>query len=164
MVLPTKQFCYPRHPLDLRIHIGIFTWLVALVDDEAGKDPDEWSQFVRRFHSKEEPQWSALARALDGCVRRGSTWYEPLVANFIVLSTLNFVNATTLAGSVFSSPAWSPTVGAVRWPYFFRDKDGLSEAYSFFAFPRARYPDVARYVEAVPDMIMYINNVNDVMS
>lgn len=149
--------------MDLRIYIGIFTWLVALIDDEAVKDPGEWSHFVRRFHAR-EPQSSPLARALDVYLRRVDTWYEPLVANFIVLSSLNFVNATTLAGAVFSSPAWSPTVGAVRWPYFLRDKDGISEVYSFMTFPRAHDPKVACYVEAVPDMVLYINFVNDIMS
>ncbi|KAK7963559.1 hypothetical protein PG988_010533 [Apiospora saccharicola] len=157
------RFCFPRHPLDLRIHIGIFTWLVTQVDDQAGKDPDEWGQFVSRFHAR-EPQPSPVARALDANLLGIRTWYEPLVASFIVISTLNFVNATTLEGAVFNSPNWSPTVGAVRWPYFFRDKDGLSEAYSYFTYPRSLYPDVACYVEAVPDMIMYINFVNDIMS
>ncbi|KAK8113384.1 hypothetical protein PG984_013910 [Apiospora sp. TS-2023a] len=155
--------CFPRHPLDLRIYLGIYTWLALLIDDAAVREPAEWSQFVGRFYSG-QPQPSPMARAWDVYLRRASVWYEPLVANFIVLSALNFVNSTALAGAKFGSSAWSPTAGAVRWPYFLRDKEGMSESYVWFTFPRALYPEIALCVEAIPDMGMYLNFANDITS
>ncbi|KAK6857667.1 hypothetical protein PG995_006494 [Apiospora arundinis] len=152
--------CYPRHPLEVRIYTGIYTWLAVLVDDGAKKDPREWSGFVARFPSI--PQPSPVAQAWASYIQRSYEYYDHWAASFIVTSSLNFVNASALANAEL--PHYVPTVGAKSWPYYLRDKDGLSEAYALLTFPRALYPHIACYMEALPDMIMYISFVNDIMS
>jgi hypothetical protein len=84
------------------------------------------------------------------------------VANFIITSTLNFVNATVLEGA--EVPKLKPTVGGQSWPYYLRDKTGVGEAYVWFTFPKAMVPNISLFMEAVPDMVRYIVFVNDVFS
>jgi hypothetical protein len=89
-------------------------------------------------------------------------YYSPIVANFIITSALNFVNANALEGS--EVPKLTRTVGGENWPYYLRDKDGISEAYVWLTFPKALCPDISLYMEAIPDMNKYISFTNDILS
>ncbi|KAI1260797.1 isoprenoid synthase domain-containing protein [Xylariaceae sp. FL1019] len=155
------QLCYPSHPLEIRVYTGIFTWLAVLVDDGASKDPEEWQQFLPRFYSA-CPQTSLVAQSWADCLRLSYRYYSPIVANFIITSALNFVNANALEGSEI--PRMERTRGGESWPYYLRDKDGISEAYVWLTFPDVLYPDVSCYMEAIPDMNKYISFTNDIMS
>ncbi|KAI0550933.1 isoprenoid synthase domain-containing protein [Xylaria curta] len=155
--------CYRNLPLEIRIYTGIFTWLAILVDDGANKDPEEWHQFVPRFLAGDEGQHhSDLAREWDRWLRQSYRFYSPVVANFIITSGLNFVNACALEGS--EVPKMTRTKGGESWAYYFRDKNGIAEAYSYMTFPKAICPDVACYMEAVPDMNRWICFTNDIFS
>ncbi|KUI73059.1 Trichodiene synthase [Cytospora mali] len=54
--------------------------------------------------------------------------------------------------------------GGRDWPQYFRDREGVSEAYSYFTFPKAKYPDISMFLEAIPDISRVINLANDVLS
>ncbi|KAK6064003.1 hypothetical protein SCUP234_12609 [Seiridium cupressi] len=155
------HLCYPNHPLDVRIYTGIFTWLAVLVDDEANKNPEEWQGFIYKFQSG-VLQPSILARAWADYLRLSYKFYSPIVANFIVTSALNFINANVLEG--FELPKMTRTLGGDSWPYYLRDKDGISEAYVLLTFPKELYPDVSCYMEAIADMNKYISFTNDILS
>ncbi|KUI59049.1 Trichodiene synthase [Cytospora mali] len=57
-----------------------------------------------------------------------------------------------------------PTSGGHCWPRYFREKEGIAEAYAYFTFPKAKYPDLSMFLEAIPDMSRVINMVNDILS
>ncbi|TRX90918.1 hypothetical protein FHL15_008123 [Xylaria flabelliformis] len=155
------HLCYPSHPLDVRIYTGVFTWLAVLVDDGASKDPKLWQDFMIRFQTGLE-QATSLSQAWADYLRLSYKYYSPIVANFIITSSLNFTNANALEGSEL--PRMSRTAGGKNWPYYLRDKDGISEAYVWMTFPKALYPDVSAYMEAIPDMNKYISFTNDILS
>jgi hypothetical protein len=107
-------------------------------------------------------QPTLLAQAWADYLRLSYKYYSPIVANFIVTSSLNFTNANALEGSEL--PLLSRTTGGKNWPYYLRDKDGLSEAYVWMTFPKELYPDISSYMEAIPDMNKYISFTNDILS
>ncbi|KAI0453947.1 isoprenoid synthase domain-containing protein [Xylaria acuta] len=155
--------CYANLPLEVRIYTGIFTWLGVLVDDGANKDPEEWHQFVPRFLGGGEDQHhSDVAREWDRWLRLSYRFYSPVAANFIITSGLNFVNACALEGS--EVPKMTRTKGGESWAYYIRDKNGIAEAYAWMTFPKAICPDVACYMEAMPDMNRWICFTNDILS
>ncbi|KAI1126966.1 isoprenoid synthase domain-containing protein [Nemania abortiva] len=155
------HLCYPSHPLAIRVYTGIFTWLAVLVDDGACKDPNLWQDFMIRFQTGLE-QATPLAQAWADYLRLSYQYYSPIVANFIITSSLNFTNANALEGSEL--PFMRRTTGGENWPYYLRDKDGVAEAYVWMTFPKELYPDVSSYMEAIPDMNKYISFVNDILS
>ncbi|KAI0533288.1 isoprenoid synthase domain-containing protein [Xylaria digitata] len=155
------HLCYPSHPLDVRVYTGIYTWLAVLVDDGACKDPKQWQDFMIRFQTGVN-QVTPLAQAWADYLRLSYKFYSPIVANFIITSSLNFTNANALEGSEL--PRMARTRGGENWPYYLRDKDGVSEAYVWMTFPKALYPDISSYMEAIPDMNKYISFTNDILS
>ncbi|KAI1503430.1 isoprenoid synthase domain-containing protein [Biscogniauxia marginata] len=155
------RFCYPDHPLDVRIYTGIYTWIATLVDDRANKDPEEWQHFILRFQTGAQ-QHSPLAQAWADYLRLSYKYYSPIAANFIITSSLNFTNANALEASEVLR--MTRTAGGEGWPYYLRDKDGVSEAYAWLTFPKSIYPDISRYMEAIPDMRDFISFTNDILS
>jgi hypothetical protein len=89
-------------------------------------------------------------------------YYSTAVANFIVTSSLNFVNATALEGSELQR--LTRTAGGENWPYYLRDKDGAAEAFTWLTFPKAVCPDLTMCIEAVADMNKYMCLINDILS
>ncbi|KAI0467287.1 isoprenoid synthase domain-containing protein [Xylaria cf. heliscus] len=155
--------CYANLPLEIRIYTGVFTWLAVLVDDSANEDPKEWHQFVPRFLGGDEDQHhSDVAREWDRWLRLSYQFYSPVVANFIITSSLNFANACALEGS--EMPKMTRTKGGENWAFYIRDKNGIAEAYAWMTFPKAICPDVACYMEAMPDMNRWICFTNDILS
>ncbi|KAI0396508.1 terpenoid synthase [Xylariaceae sp. FL0594] len=154
-------FCYPHHPLEVRAYVGIYTWLAIIVDDNANKDPEQWALFIFRYHTGRR-QHNVVAREFAKCLRLAYRYFDPIVANFAITATLNFVNATVLEGA--EVPKLKPTAGGQSWPYYLRDKNGVAEAYVWFTFPKAANPDISLFMEAVPDMSKYIVFVNDIYS
>lgn len=125
------------------------------------KSPDEWHDFVRRFHEGSVHP-TPLTKAWGDHLRKSYAYFSLTAANFIVNSALNFTNATALATSEL--PRMKRTAGGEGWPYYLREKDGVSEAYIWFTFPIALYPSISSFMEAIPDMTKYILLTNDILS
>lgn len=153
---------YPIHSLDLRVHIATFTWLGFVIDDSNMEISADLAQFERRVHSGEQ-QPSKLLQAFAKNLQETYRYYDPIVANFINLSALAFVNSCTIE-TRSEYQTMIPSKDAVNWPYYFRDKEGLPEVYTYFCFPRDRYPNMACFLPAVPDMCKFINLTNDILS
>lgn len=153
---------YPSHPLDVQLHIGKFTWLGFLIDDTNKCIASDLPQFQARF-STGQPQPSLLLEHFAQTLRNTYKYYDPVVANFIVLSALAFVNANTLE-TRREFQELKPLEAGASWPYYFRDKEGLPEVYAYFIFPRVLYPDIGSFLQSIPDMGRCINLTNDILS
>ena len=147
----------------MRVYIGIYTWLATTVDDEADKDPEEWQHFVTRFYSREE-QHNALARAWDDHLRLCQRHFFPKAANFIVTASLSFTNVNALAGCEVPRMARTAGIDGSTWSQYMREKEGIGEAYGWFTFPKALYPDLSEFMEVIPDIGSYVCIVNDILS
>ncbi|KAK2773008.1 hypothetical protein CKAH01_13672 [Colletotrichum kahawae] len=155
------QAYYPTHPFEVKLHIAIYSWLAIYIDDDdAGND--DLAGFQERFH-KGETQPSALLTRFAEVLYDMSKYYEPLVANFIVCSTLQFVNATLLErrGEFHGLKHCKEASG---WPDYVRDRSGVPEAYAYFIFPKEQCPNIGQYMQGIPDMMTYINYANDILS
>lgn len=153
---------YPNHPLDVQFHIGIFTWLGFLIDDTNECIASDLANFQSRFYTS-QPQPSLLLEHFARTMRNTYQYYDPIVANFIVLSALAFINANALeTRNEFQELV--PMKAGINWLYYFRDKEGLPEVYAYFVFPRMLYPDIGSFLQAIPDMGIFINLTNDILS
>jgi hypothetical protein len=152
---------YPSHPFAVKLHIAIYSWLAIYIDDDED-GTDDLAGFQTRFQ-KGEPQPSALLARFAESLQAMSTHFESLVANFIVLSSLQFVNATLLErrGEFHRLQHCREASG---WPDYVRDRSGVPEAFAYFIFPRDECPDIGAYMQGIPDMMTYINYANDVLS
>lgn len=85
------------------------------------------------------------------------------MANLIVTSTLDCATSNLLD----TRPEFQDmrvTKAGTSFPYFFRNMSGLTTAYACFSYPKMLYPDIGLFLEALPDMALYVNIVNDVLS
>jgi len=90
-------------------------------------------------------------------------FWDSTVANFIVSASLNFLTACALqARDGFTQ--MKRTKAGHNWAWFMRDKDGVGEAYAWFAFPKALCPDISQFLEMIPDLSAWIGLTNDVLS
>ncbi|KAI3393121.1 hypothetical protein diail_4720 [Diaporthe ilicicola] len=153
---------YPSHPLAVQLHIGIFTWLGFLIDDTNKCIAPDLAQFQARFYTG-GPQPSLLLDHFARTLRNTYQHYDPVIANTIVLSALAFVNSNALE-TRREFQELVPSTAAASWPYYFRDKEGLPDSYACFIFPKAMYPDIGSFLQAIPDMGRFINLTNDILS
>ncbi|KAK7730365.1 hypothetical protein SLS53_009065 [Cytospora paraplurivora] len=153
---------YAGHPIEVQVYIATFTWLVCVIDDVAASMRPELERFQERFYSNES-QPNPLLQALADVFKETYLHYENIVANFIIVSSLSFVTASVLeVRPEFEN--LKPTKGGQNWPYYVRDKGGLPEAYGYMVWPKALYPDVGQFLEAIYDIGVYINLTNDILS
>ncbi|KAG8162459.1 hypothetical protein KVR01_008224 [Diaporthe batatas] len=153
---------YPSHPPEVQLHIGVFTWLGFLIDDTNRRIASDLTHFQARFYTG-QPQPSLLLEHFARTLRNTYLYYDPVIANTIVLSALAFVNANLLE-TRREFQELVPSQAAASWPYYFRNTEGLPDTYSGFIFPRALYPDIGSFIQAIPDMGRFINLTNDILS
>ncbi|KAK6215583.1 squalene synthase [Colletotrichum tabaci] len=153
---------YPLHPFDIQVHIGLFTWLGFIIDDlnaELGSDLDNFQS--RFFRGDTQP--CVILQCFASVLRSTTDYYDPVVANLIVLSALAFVNSNAIElRREYQTIAL--TREALSWPYYFRDKEGLPEVYTYFCFYKEVCPDISRFMPAAPEMGKFINLTNDILS
>lgn len=156
------QVCFSNHPFEVRLFVGIYSWLGLLLDDEAGKSLDEFQAFHARFCAGERHPLPLLQGWAD-LMKLAFKYWDPVVANFIVSASLNFLNANVLEARGDTSRI-KRSKGGHSWAWFLRDKDGVGEAYAWFAFPKALCPDMSCFLEVIPDLSAYIGKTNDILS
>ncbi|KAJ4424663.1 hypothetical protein N0V82_000591 [Gnomoniopsis sp. IMI 355080] len=150
------------HPIEIQAYVGIYTWLAVLIDDRIGEFRAEVEGYQRRFFAGEE-QPTPLLRATAALMKETWDYWDPILANMIVTSTLDCVSSNLLD----TRPEFQDMVvtkAGVSFPYFFRNMSGLTTAYACFSYPKTLYPDMGLFLEALPDMAIYINIINDVLS
>lgn len=118
--------------------------------------------YQRRFFAGEE-QPTPLLRATAALMKETWNYWDPILANMIVTSTLDCVSSNLLDTRV-EFQEMIVTKGGISFPYYFRNMSGLTTAYACFSFPKTMYPDMGLFLEALPDMSIYVNLVNDVLS
>lgn len=153
---------YPLHPLEVQLYIAAFTWLAFIIDDTNAQLKPDLDQFQLRLISG-QPQPSKLLEAFAEVLRETARYFDAVVANFIILSALAFVNSNALE-TRSEYQIMKPSKFAINWPYYFRDKEGLAEGYLYFCFHRDLSPKICTFLPAVPDMARFINLTNDILS
>ncbi|ROT40475.1 terpenoid synthase [Sodiomyces alkalinus F11] len=156
---------HPGHPVEVQGYVGLFTWLVVQYDDIVGQSNemvDEALHFHRRFF-RGEAQPNDLLEGIAGLLREAYDHFDPVMANLLQISVLKFLTSNLLERhDGFQHMA--ATRAGEKFPDFYRDLSGMNVAYAVFCYPKALYPDVSAYLEAIPDMARFIDISNDVLS
>lgn len=153
---------YPYHPLDVKVYVAVYGWLVFIIDDKTGSIVKDVEEFQQRFFSNVSQQ-NALLELFAVTLKQTHDHYDPITARFIVLSSLAFVNICLLE-TRREYQAMSAKRGGEKLAYRFRDKEGICEVYAYFCFPKAKCPDISVFLQAIPDMCILINYINDLFS
>lgn len=94
-------------------------------------------RFLERY-CRREAQPSPLFEAWADMCRRSYEHFDPVVANLVVTSSLNFVTAGVLeARSEFARIQPTPGGAGSSWPWYLRSLDGVAEVggpFFFFLF------------------------------
>ncbi|KAI0549851.1 longiborneol synthase [Xylaria curta] len=153
------------HPVEVQAYVGLFTWLAVQYDDivgQKGQMQEEAGHFHERFfHGKAQP--NALLEGIAQIIREALEHFDPVLSTLMQTAILNFLTSNLLEQrGEFKN--LRVTKEGREFPYYFRDMSGVGIGYALFCYPKAIYPDIGRFVEAFPDMAMFINKSNDVLS
>ncbi|KAF8549268.1 terpenoid synthase [Imleria badia] len=106
-----------------------------------------------------EPQGNGVLDTFADIIRRALNLYPPVASHLIITLTLNFVTANLLEHKMRSMKIF---LAAQGYPTYQRILSGLVGAYGFMAFlPEIPLTD---YIQAIPETLLFINNVNDIFS
>lgn len=123
---------------------------------------EDASAFHERFF-RGEPQANPLLEGMAMITREAPDYFDPMVVTLLQCSMLRFVTSNLLE----QRPEFKTmpiTKSGVKFPYYFRDMAGLDICYAVLCFPKDSHPDIGQYLEAIPDMAVFINISNDVLS
>ncbi|KAF8874411.1 isoprenoid synthase domain-containing protein [Infundibulicybe gibba] len=141
-----------------QIFISLYTSFLIYLDDVFQHDITAVKEFNERFIwnlPQRDPVLNDFANLLFGL----PLYFERIVSNMIITSTLNLVTALSLE---YETQGMQLHQCATGYPTFSRIMSGASEAYGLFTFPRGL--PIQAYIQALPDLMIYINNGNDVLS
>lgn len=134
----------------MQAYVAWYSWLVTWLDDvAAGMPRADLELFQARLlggdggGAREQQQPHAVLALLADALREAPAHYDRIAANFIVTSSLAFVNACALElrPGFDSAGLRARTEGGDNWPYYLREKTGIAEAFSYLVFPKALCPD-----------------------
>lgn len=143
------------------MQITLFTIIIIAMDDPVVFD----SLATREFHQRmctgviqdEAGMLGAFTKILE------SMWdhYSGFSANTIYASALRFVNASIIENETDVTTLRSHALPFVEYK---RSMTATTEAYACFIWDKARFPDVKVYMQAIPDAMLYVSYVNDILS
>jgi Trichodiene synthase (TRI5) len=130
------------------------------VEETVAKDSPALREFQQRF-LRGQPQLDPVFAALADVLLRLWDHYQSLCANSIVSSVFQFMTYSCVEPELDRLPLIN---NAQRFPWFMRERIGISEACAFMTFPNTRKLDIMQYLRAIPDMIFWIDGANDLLS
>jgi Trichodiene synthase (TRI5) len=145
---------YPKHSFDLKVLIVICNLVIFYIDDTLSINPGPLLSFQLNSltgRPQEDPILECLAQKL---LPRMWAYFDPLAANAIVVSFLEFINGTIMEGMAKSMMPLHPR--ASTFPEYVRLKSGAPAQYAFWLFPCDKHPDIKSYLQAIPDLLAFI--------
>ncbi|OCH89694.1 terpenoid synthase [Obba rivulosa] len=147
--------------LDTRALITLFTAIATTMDSPEVLNSLAADLFHGSFAIGSIQQDSGMLGEFARCLSAAWKCYPRFAASAIMTSSLNFVDASIMENTS-SDIAVRP--GALAFVEHRRIKTGAAEAYAHFIWDKAQFPDVAEYVQAIPDANLYVDYVNDILS
>ena len=156
------QSCYNNQPLDFKVYVAVYTWLLIAIDD-LHMDSPEIQTFVLKFGTG-EPQGNSQLDCLVRLLKDETPkFFGPCVTNIVISSTLDGINGHNME-SMFAHGFPHPMPGFSAW---IRSKTGYADAYGCFIFSEREFPEsewLGRYIQGFPNVRDVINYINDIMS
>ncbi|KZV67270.1 terpenoid synthase [Peniophora sp. CONT] len=160
--LAAAELFYPAHDFDLKVIVGICTAAMAWMDSVADVIIEAMSEFQRRFYTR-LPQLNPVLDRYANYMPKLYDHFEPYVASAMIMSSCAFIDVSCLEIRALTKRV--PTKkDAKLWPYYVRNLSGIAAYYAFACFPQKDHPDLVNYVQAIPEITIFINFLNDVLS
>ncbi|KAF9467087.1 isoprenoid synthase domain-containing protein [Collybia nuda] len=144
--------------MSIRVSIALYTACGIYLDDKFKTDVDAVAKFNERF-IRGTPQEDRVLDAFADIILDILHRFPRVSGNMIVSSTLNAVNALLLE---YETRNMKVSNNADGYPTFSRIMSGASESYALFVFPHTI--PVEDYIQALPELMIFINNGNDILS
>ncbi|KAL1849307.1 hypothetical protein Plec18170_007599 [Paecilomyces lecythidis] len=144
--------------------IGIYTSYAIIIDDF----PNDYRQDLKLFNSRVlrgAMQSNKVLQCFVEFLVNASPSFGQFGGDMIIKSSLEFVSACYF--EVEEGQRLHFTSNAPAFPRYVRLKTGVSETYSFFAFPEYMLPEdlyLKHYLPAIPDLTDFFDYVNDIFS
>ncbi|KAH9846555.1 Trichodiene synthase-domain-containing protein [Lenzites betulinus] len=151
--------CYNHVPLDVKVHIALYNTLAILTDDSEIESA-ALDAFMERFYSCTPQQHRHLDHMVD-ILRRMPDYFSSYGAKTIIQGTVEFINVNALESTTQHLPLSPDAMGYVTAR---RMKNGVADPYAAFIFPKADFPDATTWIQALPEMAVFIDWANDVFS
>ncbi|KAF7800041.1 hypothetical protein EIP86_011284 [Pleurotus ostreatoroseus] len=152
---------YPDHPLDLRVLIVLCNLAIFYIDDILVTDPQLLYTFQLALVTH-QPQRDPILRCLaDKLIPRMWRYFDPAAANAIAVGFYEFIIGTSMEADVRNMHL-SPS--APDFPGFVRIKSGAPAQYAHWLFYSPTRQSPNDYIQAIPDFLVIINHVNDILS
>ncbi|KAJ7137162.1 hypothetical protein C8R44DRAFT_608381 [Mycena epipterygia] len=129
------------------------------MDNVADSILEALTAFQARFHAR-QPQLHPVLDCYAGFMLRLYDHYEPYVADAMIMSSCTFINGSCLEVRALTKRVAAKS-DAKLWPYYVWSLSGISGFYSFACFPKKDHPDVVDYVQAIPEILIFTNFLND---
>jgi hypothetical protein len=92
-------------------------------------------------------------------------FWDLIPSNCINCAAFEFVNGCALENHPdFLNPEADSRVLTKSWAYYLRAKTGVAPAYAFMIFPKSGHSNLSYYLPAIPDICLFIDLTNDVLS
>ncbi|KAF9254926.1 terpenoid synthase [Marasmius fiardii PR-910] len=139
--------------------MAIFSALAAAVDDvfyDNHKHMEGFNERLVKGVAQNDPILDALAKTIFDTFK----YYGHIQSNMFVTSTLDFMTSLMLDLEMRKvTPNFNPTAGFAA---YLRSISGVQNAFAMLVFPKDI--DVGVYIQYLPQMAIYINYMNDVLS
>ncbi|KAH7928297.1 terpenoid synthase [Leucogyrophana mollusca] len=151
---------YPYLQEDERINIAFYTACAGYVDAVPSRTPNMEALYLfnERFMQKGR-QEDRVLEAFADTLSRLAHHYNRVASNLVVTSTLNGVTATLLEIETRDMVLLRE---AQKYSEYYRLLSGYADAFAIFIFPPGLPLDT--YIQALPEIAVFLNNVNDVLS
>ncbi|KZT01139.1 terpenoid synthase [Laetiporus sulphureus 93-53] len=147
--------------LNTKVQITLFTTLIIAIDDPAVFNALGVRTFLLKMCTGDIQHNAGMLGEFTKIL--GHMWdhYSGFSANTIYASALRYINASLLEND-FSGLPLSPD--DFRFVEYKRGMRTTTEAYACFIWEKFRFPDTKVFMQAVPDVMLYVNYVNDILS
>lgn len=129
---------------DIQVLTALYSFLIAMTDD-FDVSTEAMEEFSSRLCTGQEQLHPVLDR-MAMILGRMPQYYSPYAAQSIVVSTIQFINATAFDKN---TETMTPCEGAQSFVDYKRLRSGIGEAYGFFAFDKFTFPDISTHVQVI---------------
>ncbi|PCH34034.1 terpenoid synthase [Wolfiporia cocos MD-104 SS10] len=147
--------------LETKAQIAIFTTFVLAMDDPDIFKSLACRDFPRRMCTGSIQLEDGLLREFARVLENMWNHYTDFAANTIYSSGLRFINGCILENDHPDSAAGRNTLPFVEYK---RIMSATAEAYTCFIWDKTTFPNVTEYMKAIPDTMLFVSYVNDIMS
>ncbi|THG93778.1 hypothetical protein EW026_g7552 [Hermanssonia centrifuga] len=148
---------YGHTPVDVQVHIALYTLLGLCVDDFI-VDMHALQEFSTRLNSG-LPQLHPVLEYVVDILHRMPEFYLPYACKAIVISTIEFINMTLFEKEIEDMEVCGD---ALRWVEYKRLRNGIGEAYAFFVWDKFSFPDITTHIQANPEIILIADYMKSV--